>query len=136
MYVPLKGLYKYGMMFFKLEITLELSHRVTDVVLDPVKWQFCLISMDYKTIFEKTSKEHLIHVGEELMILNNAGKTMKLKKCSLCMKTIDNIGYVIQSMMLYLATKSTEVFESLQYPTTISKLRLFSGFVALIDVSF
>lgn len=68
-------------------------------------------------------KKHRQHIEEVPNLLNNAGMTINLKKCSFLSWTVDAPGNVIAPGIPYVATKTTEAMKDLHYPTTVLKLR-------------
>lgn len=78
----------------------------------------------YRHVFVNAKKKHSSFIEKGLKLLNNASTTIYLKKCWLFCKTINYLGHIIAPGSLHIVTKTTKATETLQYPTTVSKLRL------------
>lgn len=76
------GLRKYTRMPFGLRKALSTFQRAMNVVLATIKQQYALFYRDSIFILLKTRTELLRCIEKLLMILNYAGMTLKLKKCS------------------------------------------------------
>lgn len=57
--------------------------RALDIMLSGVRWQVCLIDLDYVIVFSKDVTSHICDVDRVHDLLQKAGVTLKLKKSSL-----------------------------------------------------
>lgn len=80
--------------------------NLIDVILASVKWQHAIVYIDDTTVFSNTKKERLMHINEVLLLLRNAGKTIKLKTCSFSSVTTDYLEQVIASGRVQVAQKT------------------------------
>lgn len=58
-------------------------------ILTTVKWRFAFLYLDDKAIPSRSQTEHIALVRKVLMLLNNPGVVLRLKKCLFYTKTID-----------------------------------------------
>lgn len=119
------GLFKYSRMPLGLRNAHAAFQRAMDVILASVEWQHAITYNDDISIFSKTLQQHLRLVKEVLRLSRNGSMTIILKKSFFFGKRIENLGHVIVSGKPQAAQNTTEAIESLQYPTTVSGLRLF-----------
>lgn len=78
-------------------------------------------------MFSGAPEEHIDHVRHVLTLLNNAGVTLKLKKFTFFMDTIDYLGHVIRLKRLEIANHTAEAIHGLRPPTSLTELRSFLG---------
>lgn len=67
------------------------------------------------------------HIREFLILLNNAGVTLKLKKRQFLNETIDCLGHAICPKPLDISSHMTDAKRGLHGPTKITKLRFLSS---------
>lgn len=73
------------------------------IITASVKWQCSLGYLYHRVILLMTSKSYIKHVHEVLTLLQRAGVTVKLMKCSFFTKTISYLEYVKQPRQLRIA---------------------------------
>ncbi|CAN8075918.1 unnamed protein product [Agarophyton chilense] len=98
-----------------------------DVILSRVKWKFALVYLDDDIMFSPTVKEHFRHVKKVLKILQDAGVTLKLRKCAFFQASVDYLGHVVLSGKLKVATRTTNAILQAKPPRTHMELRSFVG---------
>ena len=81
-FVTFMGTYRHKRMPFGLRNAPVTFHRALDMILAGVRWQKCLVYLDDVIIFSKNVSQHLSHVDKLLTQLEEAGVTLKLKKCT------------------------------------------------------
>ena len=69
----------------------------------------------------------MVHVEEILEKLQDAGVSLKLKKCRFFAETVDYLGHFIRPDLLEVATKNTAAIEGFGEPKTQMHLRSFLG---------
>ena len=121
------GLYRFIRMPFGLKNAPATFQRAIDVILSSVKWQFALVYLDDIVIFSPKPEEHIEHVKKVLMLLQDAGVTIKLRKCFFFTDNIDYLGHVIRPGTLEIAPKATEAIKNLKPPKNVTELRSFLG---------
>lgn len=78
-------------------------------------------------IFYRSPQEHIGHVRKAVTLLQNAGVTLKQKKCWIFTETIDYLGYVIRPRHPEIASHTTSAISGLQAPTNLTEFRSFLG---------
>lgn len=121
------GLYRFTRMPFGLKNAPATFQRAMDVIVAPVRWQTALVYLDDIVIFFRTLEEHITHVRQVLSLLQNAGVTLKVKKCRFITNTIGYLGHVIRPRRLKLASHATIAIKQLQEPRNVTKLRSYLG---------
>jgi len=93
--------------------------RTIDILLSGFRWRSCLVYLDDIIVFSSTFDDHLGHVTEILKVLETAGISLKLSKCSFFQKSVSYLGEV--------ATKNTAAIEGFKEPKTQTQMRSFIG---------
>lgn len=78
-------------------------------------------------MFSKTPEEHISHVRQVITLLDNAGATLKLKRCKFFTDTIDNFGRIMCPRQSKFASHTTSVIRGLKALTSFTKLQSFLG---------
>ncbi len=93
----------------------------------------CLVYLDDVIAFSRTIEEHFEHLQDVLRLLEEAGVTLKLKKCQLFCDTVDYLGHVIRPGRLALAEKNTRALKEAKHPQTQTELWGFLGLATSLD---
>lgn len=126
-YVTQNGLCCYKRMPFGLEHAPAAFQKAVNVMLSTVKWQCALLYIDEVVNFSSTLYERSQHVGNFLKIVQEAGMTLKVKKCHIFSKAIDNLWHDNNPEKFHVATKTDYTVQTLKYPTTPTDLWSFVG---------
>lgn len=86
-----------------------------------------MVYLDDVIIFSGSPKEHIKHVQSVLLLLNAAGVTLKLKKCSLFSDEVDYLGHFVKPGKLEVAYRTTEAIKVLKEPSTVTGIKSFLG---------
>ena len=121
------GTYRFLRMPFGLCNAPATFQRAMDILLAGLRWKSCLVYLDDIIVFSRTAEEHLVHVEEILEKLQDAGVSLKLKKCRFFAETVDYLGHVIRPGLLEVATKNTAAIDGFEEPKTQTHLRSFLG---------
>lgn len=78
-------------------------------------------------IFSRTPTEHIAHVRRDLTVRNNAGVTLRLKKCLIFKGTFDYLGHIIRTMRLKIALDTTLTIYGIKAPMNLSEHFPFLG---------
>ena len=76
------GAYKFLRMPFGLRNAPATFQRATDIILSGVRWKCCIVYLDDVIIFSKNDDDHLAPLAEVFRLLQDAGVTLRLAKCS------------------------------------------------------
>ena len=121
------GTYRFLRMPFGLCNAPATFQRAMDILLAGLRWKSCLVYLDDIIVFSRTAEEHLVHVKEILEKLQDAGVSLKLKKCRFFAETVDYLGHVVRPGLLEVATKNTAAIDGFEEPKTQTHLRSFLG---------
>lgn len=116
---------------FKLEKALETFQKAICAILSAVKWRFLLVYFDDTVIFLRSPRDHVIHVRPVLLLLQDLGFTLKLKKYYFFTGTIEYPSHVIRKRRLEIATYKVDGIDELKSSTNITEPR---SFLKLCDV--
>ena len=64
-----------------------------------MKWQYCLVYIEDTIIFSKSPDEHLEHLDNVISLLDEAGLSLKLKKCFFMKESIEYLGHIVLSLI-------------------------------------
>ena len=121
------GTYRFVRMPFGLCNAPATFQRTVDILLMKFRWRTCLVYLDDIIIFSKTLDENIQHVDEILIVLCEAGMSLKLRKCHFFVKSVEYLGHVIRPGLLQVATRNVEAIERAQHPLTETQVRSFLG---------
>ena len=82
-------------MIFGLRNAPETFQRDLDIIMSAVRWKTCLVYIYDVAIFSNTEEEQFEEVSHVLIILEEAGVKLKLKKCSFFHQRVEHLGHVI-----------------------------------------
>ena len=99
--------------------------QTVDIVLSGFRWKTCLVYLDYFIVFSKTFDQHLDHVAEVMTALQEAGFSLKLKKCDFFKIKVDYLGHVVRTGKLAIAQKTTKAVEEFRLPETQTHIKSF-----------
>lgn len=119
------GLFKCTSVPFELKNSPLMFQRAMNVVFASEKRQKMLVCNNIIITLLKTAKDILKLLDEVLHLLMRAGLTIKIKDCHIYSTITDYRGHVRAAEKLKAARKATESVEAKQYPTNISKVKLF-----------
>lgn len=80
-YISHHGLYRFTKVPFGLGNTSGTFERTMDVIRSFIKWQNVILYLDEFVVVSKTSARHIEHGPSVLTLFQDAGATLKLKKC-------------------------------------------------------
>lgn len=83
--------------------------------------------LDDVIIFSNTFDEHVGHVREVLSVLQEAGLSLKLNKCTFFSSKVDYLGHVIRPGKLAVEEKNTDAVKKFLFPASQTEMRSFLG---------
>lgn len=87
-----------------------------------VIWQFILVYLEDMAVFWKSSSEHIKHIRNVLMLLQDAGVSFKLKKGEFFSSTISYLGRAILSDQLEVSSHTVDAIRYLRAPTALTEM--------------
>ena len=101
--------------------------RSLDLILSGVRFKTCLVYLDDVLIFSRQQEDHIKHVDEVLTLLENAGISLKLRKCQFFRKSLDYLGHVLLPGRIAIAKDNTSAISEATFPHDVTSLRSFLG---------
>ena len=101
--------------------------RAVDIILSWVRWQHALVYLDDVIFYSTTVEAHLEHGQELLTLLQAAGVSLKLRKCSFSEISVDCLGHVVRPGKLEVAAKNCESIKQAKASANQTELRSFLG---------
>ena len=120
------GLFQFTRMPFGLKGAPATFQRMVDKILNGLG-KFASAYIDDVIVFSKTWNEHLKHLEIVLSKIQEAGLTIKKKKCQFGMSECGYLGHVIGSGRIYPESVKIEAVRSFEQPTTKTRVRAFLG---------
>lgn len=102
-FVSHNGLYQYKRVPFGLKNAPSTFQRSIDMILSSVKWKHVIFYLEDIIVFSRNVEEHLQHLQTVLGMLQNAGISLKLKKCFFLQKRVDYLGHIVSPGKLVVA---------------------------------
>lgn len=99
-----------------------------DIIPSTVQWQFIFVSLEAITIFSTSPWTRVKHVCSARDRLSDAEVTLKFKKGSFIIDTIDYLGHIIRPSNLEGAVYSSDAMIVLREPGSVIKLQFLNGF--------
>ena len=121
------GTYQFLRMPFGLTNAPATFQRLMDIALNKFKWQNCLVYLDDIVIYSNTFDDHCRDVAQILEVLQQAGVSLKLKKCSFFTDNIQYLGHVVRPGQLAVAEKTITAVKQFRIPETQTQLWSFLG---------
>ena len=125
-FVSPKGLYQFTTMPFGLSGAPATFQRMMDEVLRGTE-SFAGVYLDDIIIHSDTWEDHLRHLDEALKRLEDAGLTLKLKKCSFATEDCTYLGYRIGRGGVKPENSKVQAVAEMSRPTTKKDVRTFLG---------
>lgn len=91
----LHGLHRFARMPSGLRNAPDTVQRAMDAALLAVKWQSLFVYLDNFVVFFCSATDHINNVNSLLTVLRDTSATLKPKKCSFSIETIDYLGHSI-----------------------------------------
>ena len=101
--------------------------RAFDIILSGVRWQICLLYLDDVIVFARTHGEHAKHLHTVLSLLQSAGISLKLKKCSFIQLKVHYLGHLISPDKLSVAEAAADAFKTFTFTRKLTLVRSFLG---------
>jgi hypothetical protein len=122
-----RGLYRFKRMPFGLMSAPATFQRAIDVVLRTVRFQCALTYVDDIVIYSSTFEQHLADLSRVLKLLDDAGISLKLPKCSFAAPQVQYLGYKVGRDGLEVDDSKIEAVLRDVPPMTKTSLRRFLG---------
>lgn len=101
--------------------------RLMYKVLGNMLWTNSMAYLDDIVIFSKTFDQHMKHVEEVLIRLNDAGLKLKPKKCSIARKSLPYLGHIVSGYGVAPDPDNTKALKNYPAPRTVKQVQEFLG---------
>lgn len=121
------GLYRFKRMPFGLTNAPATFQRAIDIILSQYKWKTCLVYLDDIIVYSRNMEDHFSDVEAILKQLDDAGISLKIKKCEWFTKQVKYLGHRIKPGTLEIEEAQTAAIREAKPPRTQTQLRAFLG---------
>lgn len=127
-FVTHSGLYEYLRMPFGLKNAPASFQRALDIILSGHNWKTCLVYIDDIIVFSKDAESHIQDVETILTALQQAGVSLKFKKCLFFTDSVRYLGHIVRPGTLEVDDSHVKSLREAKPPRTPTELRSFLGF--------
>lgn len=116
------GTYQYKRMPFGLRNAPAKIQRAIYKILSGVRWNICLVYLDYLITFSPSMDSHVGNVGNVLGFFHLVDVTLKLSKCSLFRNYVDYLGHTIMPLHLVASLENSPAIHKATVPNDSTML--------------
>lgn len=128
-FVTPEGHYEYNRMPFGLSNAPSVFQRLMNHLFLPHK-DLAVVYLDDILISSKTVEKHFEKIEKVLKILNQEGLTLKLKKCSFFMSTINYLGFQVSQEGIRPGEEKIKAVINFPTPQDVHQVRQFVGLIS------
>jgi len=121
------GLFRFLRLPFGLVNAPASFQRALDIILSGLRRQTCLVYPEDVIVFSRTVDDHIRHLREVLLLLENAGVPLKPSKCHLFQQEVEYLGHVVRPGQLLVNQKNIKSLAQALLPRTQTELKSFLG---------
>jgi hypothetical protein len=121
------GLYEFKVMPFGLTNAPTTFQAALNNIFAPLLRKSVLVFMDDILIYSKTMDDHLVHLQQVLVILQESNFLLKRSKCLFGQQALEYLGHIVSKDGV--ATEPSKISVVSQWPTPVlaKQLRVFLG---------
>jgi len=101
--------------------------RALDIILSGLRWQTCLVYLNDLIVFSWTVDDHIRHLREVLLLLGNAGVSLKPSKWHLFQEEVEYLGHVVRPGQLLMNQKNMKSLAQALPSRNQTELKSFLG---------
>ena len=120
------GLFQFRVMPFGLQGAPATFQRMMDVILQETH-DFAAAYLDDVVIHSRTWEDHLRHVSDILQRLQDAGLTVKPRKCQFAMSRCAYLGHIVEGCEVRPEDVKVQAVRDFPIPTSKKQVRAFLG---------
>lgn len=122
-----RGLFQFRRMPFGLRNGPSIFQRITQGILSPYLWIFCLVYIDDIVVYSKSYEDHIGHLDKVLTLIENSGLTLSPTKCHLFYGSVLLLGHKVSRLGLSTHLEKVRAVLDLAKPTKLAELQTFLG---------
>jgi hypothetical protein len=122
-----QGHYQFRVMPFGLCNAPATFQCVMNTVLRPCLRKFVLVFMDDILVYSSSMQEHIKHLREVFLLLQEEQLYVKMSKCSFACAKLEYLGHIISGEGVATDPNKTKAMQDWPVPTTVTELRGFLG---------
>lgn len=122
-----RGLFQFKRMPFGLRNGPSIFQRITQGILSPYLWLFCLVYIDDIVVYSRSYEDHIEHLDKVLSLIEKSGLTLSPTKCHLFYGSILLLGHKVSRLGLSTHAEKVKAVLDLARPTKLSELQTFLG---------
>jgi hypothetical protein len=126
-FITHNGVYQFRRMLFGTVNSPMAFSMVMSRALGDINWRHVLIYIDDIFIMSSDFDEHIKHMEEVFVRLNNAGLRLKPSKCCLAQTRVTFLGYEVTEKGIAVDEAKTEAIRSYPRPKNMKDIRAFLG---------
>jgi len=121
------GLFRFLRLPFGLVNAPASVQRALDIILSGLWWQTCLFYLNDVIVFSRTVGDHIRHLREVLLLLEEAGISLKPSKCHLFQQEMEYLGHVVRPGQLLVNQKNVKILSQALPQRNQTELKSFLG---------
>ena len=125
-FITHRGLYHWNVLSFGLKNAGATFQKTVNHILKP-HMSYAKAYIDDTSVHSGTWDDHLFHLDQVLTAFENAGMTLKLRKCKFGMSKVKYVGHIIGSGTVEADTSRIEAILNIPVPQTKKLWRSFIG---------
>ena len=127
-FVTHKGLYQFNVLPFGLTNAPATFERLMERIMNGLQWDRCLIYLDDIIVYGKTFDEASDNLQCVLTRIQEAGLTLKPKKCDFFKEQVSFLGHLVSSEGVKCEPDKINAVKNWPTPKTVTDVRSFLGF--------
>ena len=103
--------------------------RLMDKIFSSIRGKYMEFFLDDIIIYSTTFEEHVCHIEQVMIRLQNAQLTAKPVKTFICKKTVQYLGFMINKNGITATEENIEKIKNYQIPKTVKEARSYLGLI-------
>ena len=120
-------LLEYNVLPFGISSGTSIFQRMISRVLKGISGKFALAYLDDILIFSETFGDHIKHIEEVFIRLQQASLSLNRKKCHFVKQEIEYLGHLISGIGIRPNPEKVRAIQTLDPPTSVKQVRSFLG---------
>ena len=100
-----------------------------DKIFSSIRGKYRKLFLDDIIIYSTAFEEHICHIEEVMIRLQNAQLTAKTVKTFICMKTVQYLGFMINKNGITTTDENIEKIKNCPIPNTVKEARSYLGLI-------